>query len=115
MSEKGARALNRVVMTGGRKGPSYAQGLGLRRPEPGNQRPMDAQVALFADLTGCEPEQAHLFLQNADGNLELAVNEFFLSQEEGAGPMVEGSDGEDEGEDGYDDDDTEMNMPPLIP
>ena len=116
MSEKGARALNRVVMTGGRKGPSVCARTGSASPwTGGNQRPMDAQVALFADLTGCEPEQAHLFLQNADGNLELAVNEFFLSQEEGAGPMVEGSDGEDEGEDGYDDDDTEMNMPPLIP
>ena len=73
----------------------------------------DQQVALFADLTGCPPEQAQFFLQSAGGNLELAVNEFFLSQEEGAGPMDEGSDGEDEGEDGYED--AEMNMPPLLP
>ena len=73
----------------------------------------DDQVALFADLTGCPPEQAQFFLQSAGGNLELAVNEFFLSQEEGAGPMDEGSDGEDEGEDGYED--AEMNMPPLLP
>ena len=73
---------------------------------------MDAQVALFADLTGCPPEQAQFFLQSADGNLELAVNDFFLSQEEGAGPMDEGSDGEDEDEEVYN---AAMNMPPLIP
>ena len=75
---------------------------------------VDEQVALFSDLTGCPPDQAQFFLQSAGGNLELAVNEFFLSQEEGA-PMDEGSDGEDEGEDGYDDEDAEMDMPPLIP
>lgn len=76
---------------------------------------MDEQLAMFSDLTGCPPEQAQFFLQSAGGNLELAVNEFFLSQEEGA-PMDEGSDGEDEGEDGYDDDDdADMDMPPLIP
>lgn len=76
---------------------------------------MDEQVALFVATTGCPPEQAQFFLQSAGGNLELAVNEFFLSQEEGAGPMDEGSDGGDEGEDGYDDEDAEMNMPPMIP
>ena len=76
---------------------------------------MDEQVELFVATTGCPPEQAQFFLQSAGGNLELAVNEFFLSQEEGAGPMDEGSDGGDEGEDGYDDDDAEMNMPPIIP
>ena len=76
---------------------------------------MDEHVALFVATTGCPPEQAQFFLQSAGGNLELAVNEFFLSQEEGAGPMDEGSDGGDEGEDGYDDDDAEMNMPPIIP
>jgi len=72
---------------------------------------MDEQVALFVATTGCPPEQAQFFLQSAGGNLELAVNEFFLSQEEGAGPMDEGSDGGDESEDGYDDE----NMPPIIP
>ena len=93
---------------------SLAEGGGENARATREENMADAdQVAHFADLTGCPPEQAQFFLQSAGGNLELAVNEFFLSQEEGAGPMDEGSDGEDEGEDGYED--AEMNMPPLLP
>ena len=72
--------------------------------------PNNEQIATFAALTGAPPSEAAFYLQTYANNLEMAVNEYFLSQEEGhAAPMdaaggPESDEGE-EGEEGDDDDD----------
>ena len=47
------------------------------------------QIATFAALTGAPPSEAAFYLQTYANNLEMAVNEYFLSQEEGhAAPHI---------------------------
>ena len=80
-------------------------------------------LSMMVMITGCTAEQAHAFLQATNGNVEMAVNDFFLSQEAGGGaPGAQGGpadeeydDGEEDDDDGSENDEYMEDMPSMFP